>query len=159
MKEWSLRAILAVSCTSTLLLTGYGMAQEAPRVGSVTGAVAASADQDKKIVSAPNASRKARVAIPKSVSVNEKKQINRLIARSIAATRAGRGDEAVRGIEKLRVMLKDNDGEDSPWQTCGAMCQHHLDEGNAPFYATCYWACVIRGGPSARPTELEQPGR
>lgn len=35
----------------------------------------------------------------------------------------------------------------SPWLDCGDYCQHLLDEGDAPGYAVCYWACVIRGGP------------
>lgn len=39
-------------------------------------------------------------------------------------------------------------------EDCGDKCQHHLEDGNAPAYAVCYWACVAKGGPIV-PTKNE----
>ena len=148
MKLPFLRVVVALSLVGSLLVPGYGSAQQAAPVSPANKAAATSAAQDKKVVKSTAATRKAKAAISKSVSAAKKKQLDRLVDSSIAATRAGRGDDAVRGIKELRAVMKDNDGEGSPWETCGKMCQHHLDDGNAPAYAVCYWACVIRGGPS-----------
>jgi hypothetical protein len=63
------------------------------------------------------------------------------LSRSLEGISSGNDDEAVAGVETIKnlggnVTLK-----------CEQHCIHHLNEGNAPAYATCFYACLARGGP------------
>jgi hypothetical protein len=46
--------------------------------------------------------------------------------------------------------LNGSGGKTAGWggdpNDCKAKCQHHLDDGNAPAYATCWWDCYLTGG-------------
>jgi hypothetical protein len=85
--------------------------------------------------------------LPKSLKAADKKLLLEVARRSISDLNAG---EQVRPAQGARIWAKalQDEGGDSPLLTCGEKCRHLLDEGNAPGYAVCYWACVIRGGDS-----------
>lgn len=105
-------------------------------------------DREKKLVRTPNAKDRIMAKLPKGLKKKDRAHIEVLVTRSLAATRRGDGLRAAQDIRQISAIALDNDGE-SPWQSCGAKCRHHLDDGNAPAYATCYWACVIWGQSAA----------
>ena len=90
---------------------------------------------------------KVAARLPKTLKTTDKKLLLEVAKRSIRDLNAGDQVRAARGATIWAKALQD-DGGDSPFLTCGHKCQHLLDEGNAPGYAVCYWACVIRGGDS-----------
>lgn len=88
--------------------------------------------------------------LPSGMSDEHKDLLIQVAARGVAAANSGDDQVAEETADIFKTVYLDNNGDGtSPFESCGDHCQHHLDDGNAPAYATCYWACVMRGGPNA----------
>lgn len=94
--------------------------------------------------------RRLEQTLPVGLSEEHKNLLLQVAAKGIAAANAGNGQLAANAAEVFKTVYLDNGGNgESPFESCGTHCQHLLDEGNAPGYGVCYWACVMRGGPNA----------
>lgn len=93
-----------------------------------------------------NSKVKILAKLPQKLTSQDKAQVERLVAQSLSAIKAGDGKTSVEKIEEVRALMSKR-ANGSPWQTCGAHCNRHLDDGDAAAYAVCYWSCVINGGP------------
>lgn len=98
--------------------------------------------------------------MPDDLDDDDKEILLTLAERSVEAINNGDEDGAAEGAQLFSAAMRDNSGGlgTSPFESCGDHCQHHLDNGNAPAYATCYWACVVRGGPKTHklPNDFRQ---
>lgn len=90
-------------------------------------------------------SAKIGARLPRSMKAADRTLLLAVAKRAINDLNSGDSIRATQGA-KIWARALQNGDEDSPFLTCGKKCQHLLDEGNAPGYAVCYWACVIRGG-------------
>jgi hypothetical protein len=107
-------------------------------------------ESERQFVLSPEGNQAVIAKIPQSLSPADKAALTQLINQSMNALRAGDGATSLRALRKVQTIAKKAGGGIGPLTTCGDFCQHHLDEGNAPAYAVCYYACVLKGGPGPR---------
>jgi len=111
--------------------------------------------KDMKVVKRFDSDDKIMAKLPPGLRENDKARLESLMDQSLSAIESGDGETAVTAIKEFQDTLELSTGvgldDGSPWLDCGKHCQHLLDAGDAPGYAVCYWACVIRGGPVFQP--------
>lgn len=91
-------------------------------------------------------------ALPRSLTDEQREQAEKAVEEAFTA--ASEQDEnrlvsaTLRLARELPAATHPSPSESqrmkNPWLACEGHCLRHLDDGNAPFYATCYWACVVR---------------
>ncbi len=107
------------------------------------GALGRIADSRKKLIA----------GFQKNLTKQQKSAMGKAIDESFAALRKGDGKTAVKKIEEISALrMNDNGGgESANGLECRDKCQHHLDDGNAPAYAVCWWTCWV--------TRIDKQGR
>ena len=96
-----------------------------------------------------NQRKAVRATIPSGLTIASEKALSNAIERSLKGVDSGNAKDVAAGISEYRAMMRRANGM---WDDCGDHCGHHLDNGNAPAYGVCYWACIARGGPKASPS-------
>jgi len=143
--------------TSCCPITGIGTVPVSNSTGAQAGVLSSTTTQtkqrvtpeDERLVKDAKTRDKIVARIPKKLSHDDRAMVEQLVDQSLSAVRAGDGATAESTIRKIRSIFGHGGLGLSPWGSCGDFCQHLLDEGNPTGYGVCYWACVLRGGPSS----------